>query len=99
MDILITGLSDKEVHDLLRYKIGLELIRADKYEKGELSRQRKDLCKVSCYGSRNMACLKGACKEARVAAAPGVRGREQWEMRPKRGQSDAVHTLWAVLDI
>lgn len=52
------------MHDVLRYNIGLELIGADKYEKGELSRQGKDLCGVSCCGSRDMACLKGACKEA-----------------------------------
>lgn len=32
------------MHDVLRYNIGLELIGADKYEKGELSRQGKDLC-------------------------------------------------------
>lgn len=42
---------------------------------------------------------EGSMQGGRVAAAPGVKGRERRDPRPKRGQSDAVHTLLAVVDI
>lgn len=52
----------------------------------------KVMCSV-CYCGGSTVMLRGERKEASVAAAPGVSGRENWKVRLKFRQGSARHRL------